>query len=94
VITDPASLLPTPQSLRDSASRYGILLPLVCTGIVVSTLRSAVSTIRVRLSFEKYHSPYSEAGALSFYDINGDPTFDPAKAEPLRRGVEKVYLKS
>ena len=83
---------PSTNALIESLDIHSILIPLVCTSVTLSTVRSAVGAVRVRLSFQKFFDPYSSANELAFYDENGDGTFDARKAYPLRKGVETVYL--
>ena len=80
------------KDLIDALSNHGILLSLVCTNITVSTISSAVGAIRVRLSFQKFHSPYEDGRGLMFVDDDGNPTYNVSKCYPLRRAVKSVFL--
>lgn len=80
------------SDITEREEEYSLLIPLVCTSISVSTLRSAPGALRVRLSFEKFYNPYKPKGGLSFFDKDGNQTYDIGQAEPLKRAVRSVFL--
>lgn len=90
-LQDPAQKVDK-KDLVDSLSNHGVLLSLVCTNIAVSTISSAVGAIRVRLSFQKYHSPYEDGRGLMFVDEDGNPTYNISKCYPLKKAVRSVFL--
>lgn len=93
-ITGDSLPIPASMSTADSLLDFGIAIPVVVNGLVVTTDPASPNTLHLRASFLRYSPSVFGPRGLEFRDKNGAPTMDIGQCPWIRRYFEWAYMNS